>query len=331
MKANLHRIIATAVTFFLMVTGSVFGTNRLSETPEQYVKYVEGISAFTNTMETAQPQTIVYDLIKNHFTSPLPAGKTEKKVLVIGYDGCRADTLRLMESAETSAILDLDDNGGETILTYAGGVNYPFLNTQATSTAPGWCSMLTGEWANVHGIRSNGQRKSNDHLTLLTTLVQDGIVDSSAFYISWPGHFGSYFTTYYPEKQYVEKNGINAHFVQAEDDAGTVNNILTDLRQKDCTDFIFSTLEHTDHVGHSSGFGAWNPKYAQAFADAERDGLEILRTLRARETYEQEDWLVLITTDHGGYNLNHGRCTIQERYTFLTSNKPISVETAVTP
>ena len=123
MKANLHRIIATAVTFFLMVTGSVFGTNRMSETPEQYVKYVERISAFTNTMETAQPQTIVYGLIKDHFTSPLPAGKTEKKVLVIGYDGCRADTLRLMESAETSAILDLDDNGGETILTYAGGVN----------------------------------------------------------------------------------------------------------------------------------------------------------------------------------------------------------------
>ena len=72
MKANLHRAIATAVTFILMVTGSVFGTNRMTETPEQYVKYVEGISVFTNTMETAQPQTMVYDLIKDHFTSALP-------------------------------------------------------------------------------------------------------------------------------------------------------------------------------------------------------------------------------------------------------------------
>lgn len=116
--------------------------------------------------------------------------------------------------------MELNNNGGETILTYAGGVNYPYLNTQETSTAPGWCSMLTGEWANVHGIRFNVQRKSNDHLTLLTTLVQDKIIDSSAFYISWSGHFGSYFTTYYPEKQYVEDNGINTHFVQAKDDAG---------------------------------------------------------------------------------------------------------------
>ncbi len=75
MKVNLHRMIAMAVTFFLMVTGSVFGTNRFTETPEQYVRYVEGISAFTNTMETALPQTVVYSLIKNHFTSALPEGK----------------------------------------------------------------------------------------------------------------------------------------------------------------------------------------------------------------------------------------------------------------
>ncbi|MCR5485400.1 MAG: alkaline phosphatase family protein [Clostridiales bacterium] len=325
MKLSIQRFIALAVTYFLMVTGSVFGTNRMSETPDQYVKYIEGISIFTNTMEDAQPQTIVYSLIKDHFTSALPQGKTEKKVLVIGYDGCRADTLRLAESSKTSAILELNDNGGETILTYAGGVNYPYLNKQATSTAPGWCSMLTGQWADVHGIKRNGQRKSNDHLTLLTTLVKDGIIDSSAFYISWDGHFSSYFTTYYPEKQYVEENGINAHFVHADDDAGTLDNVLTDLRQTDCTDFIFTTLEHTDHVGHSSGFGAWNPKYRQAFADAEKDGLEMIKTLRERETYDSEDWLILITTDHGGYNLNHGRCTIHERYTFLTSNKPIEI------
>ena len=323
MKANFHRIIATAVTFFLMVTGSIFGTNRFSETPDQYMEYVRGISVYSNTMEDAMPQTMVYSLIKDHFTSPLPEGKTTKKVLVIGYDGCRADTLRLMESAETSAILDLTEGGGETILTYCGGVNYPYLNKQATSTAPGWCSMLTGQWADVHGIRRNGQRKSNDHLTLLTTLVQDGTIDSSAFYISWTGHFGSYFTTYYPEKQYVEEKGINTHFVQADDDDGTLSNVLNDLKQENCTDFIFSILEHTDHVGHSSGFGAWNPKYAKEFAEDETSALEILRTLRARATYAEEDWLILLTSDHGGYNLNHGRCTIHERYTFLTSNKPI--------
>jgi hypothetical protein len=272
---------------------------------------------------------IVYKLIKDHFTSELPEGKTDKKVIVIGYDGCRADTLRLMESAQTSAILDLTEKGGETILTYAGGVNYPYLNTQATSTAPGWCSMLTGEWANVHGIRFNMQRKSNDHLTLLTTLVQDGIVDSSAFYISWNGHFGNYFTTYYPEKEFVEENDINTHFVQARNDTETCDNVLADLGQKDCSDFIFTILEHTDHEGHASGFGAWNPKYAKEFFAAESDALQMLSVLRARETFEQEDWLILITTDHGGYNLNHGRCTIQERYTFLTSNKPLSTETAV--
>ncbi len=321
MNLIVQRIIATIVTFFLMVTGSLVGTNSW-DTPEKYTDRVRNMDIFSNAMEDALPQTKVYSMIRDHLTTPSPDGK-EKKVLVIGYDGCRADTLALAESAETSAILNLTENGGQTILTYCGGVNYPALNTQATSTAPGWCSMLTGEWADVHGIRNNGQPKSNDHLTLLTTLVQNGTVDSSAFYISWSGHFSHPLTTYYPEKKYVEENNINTHFVHADDDAGTLDNVLKDLAQKDCTDFIFSILEYTDHEGHSSGFGAWNKKYAKAFADAENSGIQILRTLRARETYDQEDWLVLITTDHGGYNLDHGRCTIHERYTFLTSNKPI--------
>ena len=33
-----------------------------------------------NTWENAPSQTIVYSLIKDHFTSPLPEGKTEKRL-----------------------------------------------------------------------------------------------------------------------------------------------------------------------------------------------------------------------------------------------------------
>ena len=99
--------------------------------------------------------------------------------------------------------------------------------------------------------------------------------------------------------------------------------MLNDLGQADCSDFIFSIVEYTDHEGHSTGFGVKNPKYADAFKDAEQAGMTILKAIAARETYESEDWLILITTDHGGYNRGHGQRTIMERYTFLVSNKEI--------
>ena len=322
MKLNLERALVWIISTFLMVTGSMFGTNHW-DTPEKYTARVESLTLFSNTMETAVPQTAVYNLIRNHLATPSADGR-KKKVLVLGYDGTRVDTLTTIDPQE-SAITKLSQNGYG-VLSYCGGVNYPRMNTQATSTAPGWCSMLTGAWADVHGITGNGQAKSNDHLTLLTTAVQDGIADSSAFYVSWSGHFNRKNTTYYPEKQYVEEKGLPVKFQYADNDEGTLANVKHDLAQKDCTDFIFFIMEYADHTGHTSGFDVKNKKYVSAFHEADAQALSVLRVLEARETYDQEDWLLIITTDHGGCNLNHGRCTIQERYTFLFCNKPILAE-----
>ena len=84
-------------------------------------------------METAVPQTEVYNLIRNHLASPSADGR-EKKVLVLGYDGTRVDTLTTIDPAN-SAITKLSENGYG-VISYCGGVNYPRMNTQATSTAP---------------------------------------------------------------------------------------------------------------------------------------------------------------------------------------------------
>ena len=297
--------------------------------PEDYQKTLETLPVLENTWQEALPQTAVYDLIKAHFASPLPAGKTEKKAIVIGYDGCQVDTFRLLATAKKSAINTLLQDGGHAIFTYAGGVNFPAENTQATSTAPGWCSMLTGVLADVHHITQNGQPKAVEPKTLLLSLVEDGTVDKSAFYVSWDGHFSKKDATYYPEKVYAREEGINATFRRALFDPGTKFNIISDLKKKDCSDFIFSTLEFTDHTGHGSGFGLGNPKYISAFRDAEAAGADIIETIKSRPDYDSEDWLILITTDHGGIGGSHGGPSIEERITFIVSNKEIL--TAVNP
>ena len=281
------------------------------------------LTALSNTWEEAVPQTEIYNLVKDHFNAPLPAGKTEKKAIVIGYDGCRVDALRLLPTAKRSAINHLLDGGGQGVFSYCGGVMYPEENVQATSTAPGWCSMLIGRWANEIGVNNNGQPKPLEPKTLLLSLAEDGTADKTAFYVSWDGHFSKKDATYINEKNYAKENGVNATFLRAFFDAGTRLNVLSDIKKKDCSDFIFLTLEYTDHQGHATGFGPQNPKYISAFRDADAVGMDFIEAIESRATFDTEDWLILITTDHGGSGTGHGGPSFEERMTFIFSNKPI--------
>ena len=180
-----------------------------NDTEELFRQNVASVG-YENTIEKAYPQTELYDIIKDHFEADLPKGKTEKKVVIIGYDGCRADILA--EKQDKGAVSYLLENGASNNLTYCGGINYPEVNTQDTSTAPGWCSIVTGKWADVHGITGNGIVKAVEPKTLMTSLVEDGTIDSASFITKWKGHFSRDGATYLDEKAYCEENNLNVEF-----------------------------------------------------------------------------------------------------------------------
>ena len=48
---------------------------------------------------------------------------------------------------------------------------------------------------------------------------------------------------------------------------------------------------------------------------------KLIEAVKARPTYETEDWLILITSDHGGYVRGHGGSTLMERMMFIVTNK----------
>ncbi len=286
----------------------------VSDTEKNYRARIAQIDIYENTPETAVPQTRVYEIISDHLRAPLPAGKTEKKVLVLGWDGCRADAMALTENR--GAVDALLADGGKAYIAYCGGANYPAHITQDTSTAPGWCTMLTGQWADVHGITGNGAPKSNDRLTLFTTAAEEGLIDAAGFYFSWDGHLN----TYQNEIEYDEAHGLNVKWVYAENgDDGTFENALRDVQRTDCSDFIFTIFEYCDHYGHENGFWNDNPEYARAFALSNEKGLSLIKAVKARPTYAEEDWLILITSDHGGYVRGHGGETIMERMMFIVA------------
>ena len=74
-----------------------------------------------------------------------------KKVLIIGIDGCRPDCL---EAAQTPNMDALIKNGAYTNTAFAGGVQGK-SSEQKTSSGPGWTSILTGVWIDVHGVKDN--------------------------------------------------------------------------------------------------------------------------------------------------------------------------------
>lgn len=49
----------------------------------------------------------------------------------------------------------------------------------------------------------------------------------------------------------------------------------------------------------------------------------MMQALFARKTYREEDWLVLVTTDHGGLaSKTHGKDAPQERTVFIIASGP---------
>ena len=307
--------IAVGIIFGVAVPKSEWAKDS-GDTEELYRQNIASVG-YENTVETAIPQTELYNIVKNHFDSPLADGKTEKKAIIIGYDGCRADVLKLSEGG----IKYLMTEGNNISFAYCGGVNYPEKNTQDTSTAPGWCSILTGVWADKHGVTANDITKSMEYKTLLTSLVEDKTIDSSSFITKWKGHFDRENATYLAEKTYCEENNLNVSFNRCDDDKASFNFTLNEICKKDCADFLFVIYEQTDSAGHNTGFTYNNPKYRNAFIEMDNYGLETIKAIEARETYDTEDWLIIITADHGGIGTGHGGDSIQERMTFFITNK----------
>ena len=323
---NKKKIIITAVSV-VVILGIIAGSLALyftryqrdkNDTEELYRQNVASVG-YENTIETAYPTTDVYNIINEHFKSELPEGKTEKKVAIIGYDGCRADILT--ERQDNGAINYLLENGASINLTYCGGVNFPAENTQATSTAPGRCSMITGVWSDVHGITGNGITKAVEPKMLMTTLIEGDVIDDAAFITKWKGHFTNDDSTYKDEKAYCEKNNIDIDFNLRENKEDIHTGAMEEVTSKACADFVFIIYENTDSAGHDYGFSFNNPVYKDEFIVEDNYGYEVIKAIEARETYDTEDWLIIVTSDHGGIKGGHGGPSIQERMTFVVMNK----------
>eukprot|EP00929_Paragymnodinium_shiwhaense_P038898 TRINITY_DN20489_c0_g1_i1.p1 TRINITY_DN20489_c0_g1~~TRINITY_DN20489_c0_g1_i1.p1 ORF type:complete len:445 (-),score=70.08 TRINITY_DN20489_c0_g1_i1:283-1617(-) len=188
---------------------------------------------------------------------------------------------------------------------------------QNTTSGPGYATLLTGHWANIHGITSNGVPHRNvcapsllDTLSVHDVAIYSYVVWSSIhdFFARDLQRSAKEFQTYERDKLVVE----------------SVERVLTSDADSGSNDlFVFAQFDQADKVAHTKGFG---PAYDEALATASKQigGLGSLVKERASRT--GEEWLFLVTTDHGREDggVSHGEHTQSERRWFLGSNVPLN-------
>lgn len=292
-----------------------------------YANELQAAGMFDNKAEEALPQTIAHKLMKEHFEAPLAQGKTTKKAILLGYDGYRADGLENIKDSAESAVMYIKSQGG-LYHAFSGGIK-DSETQQATSTAPSWMAILTGGWgADYNGITDNSQIKNEDAETFLTMVAKSG--KPVSFTTSWREHTS---LSYRPDILMSIRENLPAEYTHQPDDAGTYYQVMkyvskpagVEKTAKEDPDAIFFTFEHTDHAGHNTGFGNGNEEYINACKEADEWGYDIIKTIEARSTYETEDWLIVIITDHGGTETGHGGQTPFERMTWIACNKEIEM------
>lgn len=219
----------------------------------------------------------------------------EYKLLFIGIDGVRSDALQQqISNGNANNIKGIIDSGLYTFDSWHLGI---------TSSGPSWSDMLTGVWESKHGVTSNNYTGSHyNDFPYFPTRVKECRPATKAVQI----------TSWSPMSANVYNDGWNSKLVPPTDDA-CAQVAITQLADPDL-DILFVHLDDVDGAGHGNGFNPAVSTYMNAIAYADQLIGQIIAALHNRPNYNNEKWMILITTDHGGTGTTHGGNSNDERH-----------------
>ncbi len=308
----MKKIISIAI-IVLMTLFCITGCNSNND----YEEELNSSGIFLNTVENSYAQTKLYTLADAHLKSG-----DNKKVAIITFDGARADGLfniclqndkRSGENVNSalSGINTLRENGG-LYLMYCGGEFDDKATKQATSTSPGFATILTGKWGSVNGCRDNGEPIIAGQDTILKTYSEAG--KNVSFTARWDDHFSVVF-----KNEFITHNE-NYIFNKSTSETQT-HELAKAAVARD--DMFFVIYESPDYNGHSEDFSLENYKYNKSIVDSDRYAYELIELISARQTELGEDWLIIITTDHGGKGTGHGKQDYESKIIWFATNKKL--------
>ncbi|WP_371495268.1 alkaline phosphatase family protein [Kitasatospora sp. NBC_00374] len=230
----------------------------------------------------------------------LPNGTKQAKTLVIGIDGTRYDKLLAADAPNLKGLIA----GG---MTATGNLYADPL--APTLSGPGWSTIATGVWPDKHGVKDNTFAGSHYDLypDLATRLETAAPTASTLVVASWS-----------PVADTVFNGRADLRIPEADNDTRTAADAADYLRNGN-PDTTFLHFDQVDEAGH--GYGGASPQYMAAIHSV--DGLvgQVVQAVKARPGYAAEDWLIVVTTDHGHTDAGgHGGNSANERQTFVVAD-----------
>jgi len=254
--------------------------------------------------------------------------KTPKAVFII-IDGIPADVI---EKLQPAALMEISKAGGYT-RAYTGGIKDAPVMTP-TISAPGYNNVITGVWGNKHNVWDNDidepnysywnifriAEKVNPSLKTAvfstwtdnrTKLVGEGLEQAGNIKLDYSFDGLELDTVNYPHDK-------STNYIKKIDEA--VSAQAAAFIQERGPDLSWVYLEYTDDMGH--GFGD-SDQFYNAIHGADLQIKRIWDAITLREQSFNEDWLIVITTDHGrsaDTGKNHGGQSDRERTAWIVTN-----------
>lgn len=220
-----------------------------------------------------------------------------RKVLFIGIDGLVWKTLTAANAPTLKALMD------------SSWTSTNALAEIPTWSANGWAALLTGTGVAKHKANENsfanadfGTYPSFFHIikTALPTARTGSIV------------------TWAPINGKIIATEDISFKIKGADDNQTEASLINELGTNN-PDVLFSHFDDVDHAGHAYNFKPETPQYVAAVTLIDKRVERIIKALKARANYKNEDWLIVVATDHGGDN-SHGGSSYKEQNAFIILN-----------
>ncbi len=222
------------------------------------------------------------------------------KVLIIGIDGVRGDVANIVSSEDNSAFGIMQQEGAWTYSSDVGPISV---------SGPSWSSMLTGVWCDRHGVFDNGfanhKLDSNPDIFELIEAHDPSLETTSLVY--WE-----------PIDSTIIGRDIADTQERFEEDEDLHARAVEILQDDSSLDVLFVAYDDPDYAGHRHGFSPLSEEYVDAVKLADQRAFELLEILDDRDPFEE--WLVIITSDHGGggsFEFSHSPSTEIDRTTLM--------------
>lgn len=265
----------------------------------------------------------------------LSVNAQKKKAVFIIIDGVGKDVIEKLATPNIHAIA----KEGTLISAYQGGERGGY-NQTPTISAPGYNNVLTGVWFNKHNVPDNSIKAPNYYYPTIfrffknqypekkigifsswednrTKLVGDGLTQTGNIKVDYKFDGLELDTIKYPHDK--------ARQFMAKIDQAVTDEAARCIREQ-APDLSWVYLEFTDDMGHAFGD---SQQYNDAVIAADKRIGQIWAAVKQREKQFNEDWIIVVTTDHGRdpkTGRGHGGQSDRERSSWIaTDAKPLNV------